>query len=200
MRAAFWITTILAAVFCGLYMVGTVESINGYFDAQRASLGIRPRYGAGSPGTAIGTFIGAFISSFIFPVLGLAIGAHWASKTGDPTGRYRNLRYWCGISGVLAGVFGVGLILLVAWPIGYFIARSVGLRPIPASTIQPMRRPLPPRVANKGRYFALIAGQVKGPYTLDQLSALQDASTITDQTLCCPEGTEEWKELVNVRA
>lgn len=200
MRAAFWITTILVAVLFGLYMVSTVESINGYFDAQRASLGIRPRHGNGAPGTAIGTFIGAFIGSFIFPLLGLAIGAHWASMTGDPTGRYRNLRYWCGISGLIASLFGVGLLLLVAWPIGYFVARSIGLLPIPASIIQPTRRPRPPKSIKTHRYFAFIAGHVKGPYTMEQLIALQDASTITDQTLCCPEGAEEWKEFVHVRA
>lgn len=176
-------------------MFRTVDGINEHFGATSTNLGLYYRPMA----TPIGAAISTLIVAFIFPLLGLVIGAHWARKTGDPV-RHRNLRYLCGIGGAVSGLFGAAILLFVAWPIGYFIARSVGLRPIPASIIQPKRRPLPPRAINKGRYFALIAGQVKGPYTLDQLFALQDASTITDHTLCCPEGTEEWKELAHVRA
>lgn len=58
--------------------------------------------------------------------------------------------------------------------------------------------PLPPPPTR--RFFAFIAEQVKGPYTIEQLHALHDASTITDDTQCCPEGTEEWQSYLHVMA
>ncbi len=69
-------------------------------------------------------------------------------------------------------------------------------------TTQPVPAKPPPRPAPTitRRYFAFIAEQVKGPYTIDQLHALHDASTITNDTQCCPEGTEEWRPYSHVMA
>lgn len=57
-------------------------------------------------------------------------------------------------------------------------------------------RPQPPPALprhNTRRFFAFIAEQVKGPYTIEQLQALHDASTISHDTQCCQEGTENWR-------
>lgn len=64
----------------------------------------------------------------------------------------------------------------------------------PAQTPPPPRLPAPPAP----RYFVCISGQVKGPYTLDQLRALRDASAISGDTPCCPEGREEWTDFSSI--
>ena len=48
------------------------------------------------------------------------------------------------------------------------------------------------------RFFVFLAEEVKGPYTLEQLQALRDASAITDDTPCCPDGAQEWKSYAQV--
>ena len=46
--------------------------------------------------------------------------------------------------------------------------------------------------AKSRRAFVHIADQVKGPYTADQLQALHDAGTLTDESQVCLEGSQEW--------
>jgi hypothetical protein len=69
-----------------------------------------------------------------------------------------------------------------------------------ASPAKPPQLPPPLPARPTRRFFAFIAEQVKGPYTVEQLQALHDASTITDDTQCCPEGTEEWQSYSHVIA
>jgi hypothetical protein len=42
------------------------------------------------------------------------------------------------------------------------------------------------------RFYVFVSEQVKGPYSVEQLQALRDASAIVDDTPCCPEGSETW--------
>lgn len=71
--------------------------------------------------------------------------------------------------------------------------------------IQPARTPSaapepPPLPASTQKLFALIAEQVRGPYMLEQLQAMHDASTIPDDTRCCGEGTEKWQPYSDLMA
>lgn len=50
------------------------------------------------------------------------------------------------------------------------------------------------------RFFAYVTEQVVGPYTTEQLQALHSSSTITDDTLCCFEGSEEWQPYARIMA
>jgi hypothetical protein len=67
-----------------------------------------------------------------------------------------------------------------------------------AAPTKPPPLPLPAPLTR--RFFVFIAEQVKGPYTIEQLQALHDASSITDDTPCCPEGTEAWTSYLHVMA
>ncbi|HRH98071.1 MAG TPA: DUF4339 domain-containing protein [Prosthecobacter sp.] len=42
------------------------------------------------------------------------------------------------------------------------------------------------------RFYAFISEQVAGPFTIEQIHAQHKASTVSDETLCCLEGTEDW--------
>ena len=65
------------------------------------------------------------------------------------------------------------------------------------ATATPPQLPSPPPDPIGRRFFVFIAEEVKGPYTVEQLQALHDASAITDGTLCCPEGTEDWQSYLD---
>jgi hypothetical protein len=63
----------------------------------------------------------------------------------------------------------------------------------------PKQRPAPPATLSSfrsgdelDRFFVFVANEVKGPYTREQLHALHDAGTLTDESLACVEGSEHW--------
>ncbi|MFZ4596734.1 MAG: DUF4339 domain-containing protein, partial [Verrucomicrobiaceae bacterium] len=43
------------------------------------------------------------------------------------------------------------------------------------------------------RYWAYLGTEVKGPFSIEQLSGLLTAHVADDTTLVCLEGTEDWK-------
>lgn len=57
----------------------------------------------------------------------------------------------------------------------------------------PVLSPTPPPVLQRlPRHFIYLNDSVVGPYTADQIKALHDTGVVTDETLCCREGTEDW--------
>lgn len=87
------------------------------------------------------------------------------------------------VLGLLAGLVGFGFDAIAA--------RRQRSRPSkPSPHLSPPQHQI--------RYFAFIYQDVKGPYTTEQLSALRDATTITDETQCCLEGTESWRPLHSI--
>jgi len=42
------------------------------------------------------------------------------------------------------------------------------------------------------RYYIMLDDEVKGPHSFRELVSMQRDKTISKQTLCCVEGTEEW--------
>ena len=61
---------------------------------------------------------------------------------------------------------------------------------VPSTPLLPP--PTPELAPPTHRYFAFLNDDVKGPYSVEQLMALKDAGTLTEQTQICPEGTEDW--------
>lgn len=53
--------------------------------------------------------------------------------------------------------------------------------------------PVPP-----ARFFVYVQEVVKGPYTSEQLAALYDLQSISEDTLCCSEGTENWQRYFDI--
>ena len=58
----------------------------------------------------------------------------------------------------------------------------------------PRLPPPPPSLAAPSlpRFYVYMAGEVKGPYSIEQLHALRDAAAIADDALCCADGSQEW--------
>ena len=50
----------------------------------------------------------------------------------------------------------------------------------------------PPLPLLASRYFVYVQAAVAGPYTLEQIKALEDTGIVTAETPCCLEGTEDW--------
>jgi hypothetical protein len=50
----------------------------------------------------------------------------------------------------------------------------------------------PPLPSTSSRYYVYLNGEVKGPYLREQLVALHDTGTLTGDTQCCLEGSEQW--------
>jgi hypothetical protein len=59
----------------------------------------------------------------------------------------------------------------------------------PTAGVHPVSPPKP-----AGLYL-FIAEEVKGPFSSEQLQALKDTGIVSQETLCCREGTEEWVPL-----
>ena len=55
-------------------------------------------------------------------------------------------------------------------------------------------------VDSAARFYAYLREEVKGPYSRDQLAALFDTQVISTNTMCCPEGSEEWQAYDIIRA
>lgn len=62
------------------------------------------------------------------------------------------------------------------------------VRPVSSRALPPPRPP-----TSKSRFWAYLGNEVKGPFTIEQLSGLLTAHVANDTTLVCLEGTEDWK-------
>lgn len=68
--------------------------------------------------------------------------------------------------------------------------QSIGM-PIQVSPPLLPGRPAPPTP----KLFILIADEVKGPYTREQIRALLDTGAVSADTQACREGTENWETI-----
>ena len=50
------------------------------------------------------------------------------------------------------------------------------------------------------RFYVYLGEEVKGPYSHQQLIALFEMQTITQDTMCCREGSEEWQAYNSIKA
>ncbi len=63
---------------------------------------------------------------------------------------------------------------------------------IPASHLEHSKPPAPPVPPPNQRFFLHLTGTVKGPSSLEQITALLDTGTASGETQCCREGSQTW--------
>jgi len=70
---------------------------------------------------------------------------------------------------------------------------------LPAVPLPPPPQPFgdaPPTIL-AARFFIYIADAVKGPYSVEQIQALQETGAASADSQVCREGTQDWKPLSN---
>jgi len=57
--------------------------------------------------------------------------------------------------------------------------------------------PRPPQPLQTDSYFLYINDEVKGPFSVSQINALLQVASVTHETQCCPQGTQEWRTIAD---
>lgn len=98
-----------------------------------------------------------------------------------------------------AGLLGItGLILVVSQrkPAGSHVPAQPPLHTTANSNPAPIASPSPPPPPKVGHGIYLhMRGEVAGPYTTSEVEGYLANGTVTLQTLCCVEGSEDWKPI-----
>jgi len=108
-----------------------------------------------------------------------------------------------------AGLMVVSVICLILWclltsflhtlwvfPLRKFLGKKAAARTpefnLTSQSSKPAAPPPPPPPRKNTKYYLHIAEEVKGPFTMEQISALVSVGTATRETLCCKEGSQDW--------
>lgn len=138
--------------------------------------------------TAIGKGLGSALGGMVFGRK--AVGAINAARRDDArVAQHRMMQPYENMKSLMDQVLGK----LETIKAQIELSPEYQKRPAPAKVLP---APRPPKT--QCRYWAYLGTEVKGPFTIEQLSGLLTAHVADDTTLVCPEGTEEWKGFYEV--
>lgn len=70
--------------------------------------------------------------------------------------------------------------------------------PLPSGAVFARRSKAPPPIPRMKGLFVSVSDETKGPYSLKQIKAMYESGQLTMDTLCCHEGAERWRPLVEL--
>jgi hypothetical protein len=138
--------------------------------------------------TAIGKGVGSALGGMVFGRK--AVGAMNAARRDDArVAQHRMLQPYENMKNLMDQV----LFKLETIKAQIELSPEYQKRPASAKALQAPRPP-----SSSLRYWAYLGIEVKGPFSIEQLSGLLTAHVADDTTLVCLEGTEDWKGLYEI--